>query len=86
MDEKRKGSKLSNWISVLYLFAALWLLGTVCNTCYPALTEPVITYLIGMEDNPVREAFSTFVNGVEQGNAMPDVVSASVEVLLGEKA
>lgn len=81
-----KGNRLANVCSLIYLVAALWLLGAVCGSCYPAIGESIRHVMAGEEDGSVREAFSVLADGLERGEPIQNVIAASVEVLVGEKA
>lgn len=85
MEDKHGGKRWIHFLSTIYITAAIWLLGVVCHICYPSVGQPIRTWMAGLEDSPVREAFSVLAEGLEKGSSVADAVSASVEVLMGEK-
>lgn len=84
MGEKERGNRILSLLSALYVAGALLLLGSVCENCYPDVGNRLRQVLVGLEDNPVREAFATLADGLEAGLPVVDTVFSSFEVLLGE--
>lgn len=84
MEEKKKGSGLATFFSVLYILAALCLLMGVLGICYPAFGQEVRHAIGGWENSSIRQAFGTLADGLEAGEPVKDVVAESFEVLTGE--
>jgi len=83
MEEKRS-SPLLNILSVLYVAGAVYLLFLVCTHCYPQTEEYLRQALAGLEDSPVRAAFSVLTEGLQQGQPVVECLTDSCEVLFSE--
>lgn len=84
MEEKQKRSGLATFFSILYVLAAVCMLLGVCSYCYPAVGQELRKAAAGWEDSPVRQAFGTLTEGLEEGKPVKETVAASFEVLTGE--
>ncbi len=83
MEEKKKGSGVATFCSVVYILVALCLLLGVCGYCYPSFGQRLRETAGGWEDSPVRQAFGTLADGLEAGEPVKEAFAASFEVLTG---
>lgn len=77
------GNKLAavcSWISLAISIAALVL---VCRNCCPELGGELRRVLGGLEDSPVRQAFSVMADGLGSGAPVKDTMRDTAQVLFG---
>ena len=72
---------MKTFFSGVYLLAAVLLLLCVCGYCYPQTRQ----MFAGMEDSPVRQAFSTLAEGLETGEPVRSTMTDAVQVLFGQE-
>ena len=84
MEGKRRGQWLASFLSGIYLLAALLLALGVCGRCCPALGEKIKQAVAGLETSPVRQAFGTLADGLEEGKPIRQTMAETVQVLFGE--
>ena len=80
--KKGLGRKLVDVLSVCYLTGAIFLAGVVCFQCFPEFKDRLRHIMIGLENGPVQEAFSTFADSLEAGIPLKDSLKATVEWLV----
>lgn len=80
MKQTREKTGFAGAISYGLVLAALWLLVTVCGRCYTQTGQWVREQLTGLEHTPVREAFGTLTDGLEDGKPIGQVLHDSAMV------
>lgn len=81
MEGKERESRFAVFCSTVYLFVSIGLLVIVCSVYCPQLGERVRTAVTGWDRSPVKAAFHTFADGLEQGQPVREAFSQTVEVL-----
>lgn len=85
MESKQRRHRLASFLSGIYLLAALLLTLGVCGRCCPALEEKMKQAVAGLEDGPVRQAFGTLADGLEEGKPIRQTMTETVQVLFDEE-
>lgn len=83
--KKEKSGFGATFFSGLCVLAALVLLVGVCGHCYPTLWQELEDVFAGMENGPVRQAFSTLTEGMENGESVRETLAQTAQVFLHEK-
>lgn len=73
--------KIANVISWLSMLIAVLALLAVFHYCYPDLEHDVRQIIGGLDISPVRQAFYTMSDQLEQGSTIKETVAETVKVL-----
>lgn len=84
MDKRSGGSPWAAFFSGLCVLGALALLLLVCARCYPSVYRQVQELFAGLDTGPVRQAFGTLADGLENGEPIGQTLNETVEILFRE--
>lgn len=79
------GGKTAAVLSTLSLLVSILALVLVCHSCCPELNQQLRRLVGGLEDSPVRQAFSVMADGLGSGAPVKQTMEETAQVLFGKE-